>query len=275
MSHQLGRDETVHQLSMLKHVKKKAANDAQLLMNRIALIQKEEERARKKIQQTKERAAEILALRTDNEERIKAYSVAASENKQLQKVLLARNREQEVEGKKARAQRFELLHNRRREEVHEMLTEKKYLTQLMIEEQQRDIVLKQARRERIKKMEEEARERKERERREREAKAREAYEARLRAEEAEARRAEQLVKALERKEREWIERLRAAQGVQESAFLQLERALTSPGHSQSRSPGRDAEAGGSGGMGRRSLSATSRSSDPRRQTAKERTGGHS
>ncbi|RYG63878.1 hypothetical protein EON64_15095, partial [archaeon] len=226
--------------------------------NRIALIQKEEERARKKIQQTKERAAEILALRTDNEERLKAYSTAASENKQLQKVLLARNREQEVEGKKARAQRFELLHNRRREEVHEMLTEKKYLTQLMIEEQQRDIVLKQARRERIKRMEEEARERKERERRERETKAREAYEARLRAEEAEARRAEQLVKALERKEREWIERLRAAQGVQESAFMQLERALTSPGpsHSLSPSPPRKIEGGGSQGMGRRSLSAT-------------------
>lgn len=42
-------------LSLYKHRKKQAANDAQLLMNRIALLQKEEERARKKIEQTKER----------------------------------------------------------------------------------------------------------------------------------------------------------------------------------------------------------------------------
>ena len=32
-------------LSVLKHRKKAASNDAQLLMNRIALLQKEEERA--------------------------------------------------------------------------------------------------------------------------------------------------------------------------------------------------------------------------------------
>eukprot|EP00981_Chlorochromonas_danica_P009519 scaffold2709_cov163-Ochromonas_danica.AAC.21 len=148
-------NDSIHQLSICKHVKKKAANDAQLLMNRIALIQKEEERARKKIQQTKERAAEILSLRHDTEERLRAYSAAANEGKQLQRVLLAKNREQEIEGKKSREQRFEMLHNRRREEVGEMLMEKKYLTQLMIEEQQRDIILKQSRREKIRKMEEE------------------------------------------------------------------------------------------------------------------------
>lgn len=41
-------DNISRQLNVYKHVKKKAANDAQLLMNRIALIQKEEERAKKK-----------------------------------------------------------------------------------------------------------------------------------------------------------------------------------------------------------------------------------
>jgi len=78
------------QLNIYKHIKKKAANDAQLLMNRIALIQKEEERARKKIEQTKERATEILSLRHDSEKRVKAYANATGEVKQLQQVLLAK-----------------------------------------------------------------------------------------------------------------------------------------------------------------------------------------
>lgn len=49
-------------LSILKHKKQQASNDAQLLMNRIALLQKEEERARKKIDQTKDRASGITII---------------------------------------------------------------------------------------------------------------------------------------------------------------------------------------------------------------------
>jgi dynactin complex subunit len=78
MSLQYDEDANVNKkLSVYKHIKKKAANDAQLLMNRIALIQKEEERARKKIEQTKERAVEILALRSDTQKRVKAYKNAS------------------------------------------------------------------------------------------------------------------------------------------------------------------------------------------------------
>ena len=55
-----------HQVSVYKYRKKQAANDAQLLMNRIALLQKEEERARKKIEMTKDRADEIIAMRNEH-----------------------------------------------------------------------------------------------------------------------------------------------------------------------------------------------------------------
>jgi hypothetical protein len=41
-----------------------------LFQNRIALLKKEEERAWRKIQQTKKRADEILAMRRENERRI-------------------------------------------------------------------------------------------------------------------------------------------------------------------------------------------------------------
>jgi len=189
------------------------------------LIQKEEERARKKIQETKERAAEILNLRTENEKRIQAYVNAAGEIKQLQQVLIAKNREQDTEGKKARQQRLQSLHHRRKEEVNEMLMEKKYLSQLMIQEQTRDILVKQKKREEIRKMEEEIRIKKEQERREKERKIKEMYERKVLEEALEAKRAEKLVKALEKKEKEWIDKLRSTQYTQDTAFEQLEQAL--------------------------------------------------
>lgn len=52
-----------------KLARKQAEADAQLLANRIALLQQEEAKAWKKIQQTKIRATEILSLREENEKR--------------------------------------------------------------------------------------------------------------------------------------------------------------------------------------------------------------
>ena len=47
--------------------------------NRVALLQKEEERARKKIDQTKERAMEIIAMRDENERRLQSYIEMSNE----------------------------------------------------------------------------------------------------------------------------------------------------------------------------------------------------
>ena len=74
-------------------------------------------------------------------------------------------------------------------------------------------------------MQGEARLRREVEATEKERKVREVYGRKAAGEEAEARRAEKLVKELERKEREWIAKLRNAQLVQEDAFEHLESAL--------------------------------------------------
>jgi hypothetical protein len=51
------------------------------------------------------------------------------------------------------------------------------------------------------------------------------YEKKAKEEAPNARRAEKLVKELERKEREWIAKLKEAQAVQEYAFEELEGAL--------------------------------------------------
>eukprot|EP00600_Ochromonadales_sp_CCMP1393_P001898 CAMPEP_0174984554 /NCGR_PEP_ID=MMETSP0004_2-20121128/17794_1 /TAXON_ID=420556 /ORGANISM="Ochromonas sp., Strain CCMP1393" /LENGTH=380 /DNA_ID=CAMNT_0016236991 /DNA_START=38 /DNA_END=1180 /DNA_ORIENTATION=+ len=250
-------------LSVYKHVKKKAANDAQLLMNRIALIQKEEERARKKIEQTKERAVEILALRNDTQKRVKAYKNANSEVKQLQQIMLAKNREQEEESKRVRAHRLDTMQKKKKSEVIDMLMEKKYLTQMMIHEQEKDIQMKQKRRMEIRKMEEEAKAKKEAERLEREAKIKEFYERKLVEEANEAKRAEKLVKDLEKKEKEWIARLRNAQQVQSEAFEQLEGALHKDTSGGSPASSNNNGAAGTGRLGSRtnSNSKTSRLED--------------
>ena len=164
-------------------------------------------------------------MRNENERRVQAYVNAAGEVRQLQQVLIAKNREQDHEGKKARQQRLEMLQNKRKEEVGEMLMEKKYLTQMMLQEQSREVQIKQEKRERVRRMEEEMKAKKEQERREKEKRMKEQYERKLREEALEAKRAEKLVRILEKKEKEWINKLKSAQTIQDTAFEQLESAL--------------------------------------------------
>lgn len=143
----------------------------------------------------------------------------------MQQVMLAKNREQDQEGRKAREQRLAVLQSKKKEEVSEMQMEKKYLSALMLQDQQREIEEKQRKRDEVKKAEELIRWKKEQEILEKERKRKEFYAKKLHNEELEAKRAEKLVKVLERKEREWIEKLRSAQTVQDTAFEQLEHAL--------------------------------------------------
>jgi hypothetical protein len=61
-------DDQAYQAKLLesKMLRKKAEEDAQLLANRIALLQQEERRALKKIEETKKKAMEIMDLKQRN-----------------------------------------------------------------------------------------------------------------------------------------------------------------------------------------------------------------
>ena len=61
------------------HKQKHAEQDALLLENRIALLKKEEQRAWRKIQQTKKRADEIVAMRRENEKKLERKQRMAQE----------------------------------------------------------------------------------------------------------------------------------------------------------------------------------------------------
>ena len=220
-------------LTIYKHRKKQASNDAQLLMNRIALLQKEEERARKKIDDTKSRASEIITMRDENEKRMKEYLGAGDQERKLREELQRRNKERDEKTKKSLTAVHDQILNQRKENASNLLQQKKQLTKFMIKEQEKELRLKQKKRAEVLRMEQEAKEKRMREKAERERRTREIYEKKAAEEEAEARRAERLVKELEAKEREWIAKLKNAQHIQEYAYEELEGALTKMGPSSS------------------------------------------
>ena len=62
------QDDSAYRAQLLesKMMRKKAEEDAQLLANRIALLQMEEKKAMKKIDETKKKAHEIIVLKERN-----------------------------------------------------------------------------------------------------------------------------------------------------------------------------------------------------------------
>ena len=124
-----------------------------------------------------------------------------------------------------RSQKAQMVHEKRWQSASEVKGEKERILKSVMSERERELQMKQKKREEIRKQQEQARLRRERERQENERKAREYHEKLIAAEMEEARRAEQLVRELEKREQEWISRLRTTQSIQETAFEHLEAAL--------------------------------------------------
>ena len=164
-------------------------------------------------------------MRTENEKRVQDYVEATGKHTEHKRALQTKAKETDHEMRRQRAEQLESIHYKRREEVTEMQQERKELSKVMLKDQEKDLRMKQKMREEIRKKEEEARHRREIEKRENDRRIKEAYERKAAAEEADARKAEKLVKALEKREREWMIKLRDTQTVQETAFEQLETAL--------------------------------------------------
>ena len=188
-------------------------------------MQKEEERARKKIELTKEKAMEILLMRTENEKRVKDYVEATGKHTEHKRALQTKAKETDYVMRRTRAEQLETIYYKRRGEVSEMQNERKELSKVMIKDQEKDLRMKQKMCEEIRRKEEEARYKREQDRLESDRRIREAYERKAAAEEADARKAERFVKALEKRERVWMIKLRDTQTMQETAFGQLETAL--------------------------------------------------
>ena len=92
------------------HRQKHIEQDAQLLENRIALLKKEEQRAWRKIQQTKKRADEIVSMRRENEARQAEKKKMAEQAEEREKVLAAEHHKLEERARLARAKNLEQMY---------------------------------------------------------------------------------------------------------------------------------------------------------------------
>merc|ERR1719238_799785 len=248
-------------LTVVRHLRKQAQNDAQLLINRIALLRQEEAKAQKKIQETQLRAQEMLELKKHTVEKLAVKQQREAAAKKKQELVRQRVEKQ----KRAHAKKMELARKRVAEakvqEVREVhIMRRKFKAER--EQQKREKVAKARKKhEAVKGRDGAVQRAQEAQRRERQARVIEEYERKI--EEENARRAakEAEVRRMEKEELKLIEALKKVQVLQREAFEELEAALAG-------------ENGGPPPRGRQrksSIKSSARSSSAR-STSKRRTG---
>ena len=223
-------------LGVAKEARRKAEIDAQLLSNRIALLKQEEERANKKIAETRKKADDIVKARQRSELR----------EKQRQVVAIARAEEIQKNVEKAKSLR-EVIQTRRVEVLSNLQqVKRKVATETRAELQEQiesttgvagaERLKKQAMTQAVKQSKALARRRVDREKMARLEYFKLDYAARVEQEEVLRSQTEQLVSAMEQQEREMIARLQAKQHEQQAAMESLEKvyAMTQSRMSTSR-----------------------------------------
>lgn len=228
-------------LTGAKEARKRAELDAQLLANRIALLKQEEEKAWKKIEETRKRASEIMDLRAANEQKFAAkeqFYKAKWESIREAQTQNAFNRDK---AKAVREGTREALLGQRQNNAAKT---KQMSQQYLLQKKQREATERQSNSERgnlIKQKKEEAKRRLEEDRLAQLEKFREDYEARTAQEELLRSRTDSLVAKMEKEEMELIQRLQNTQTVQRNAYEELEAALgqTAQQVSTNRSAGPD------------------------------------
>ena len=221
----LSNDELVEAMLQAKNDRRRAESDVQLLANRLAHLRAEEEKARKKIAETKRRADEVATMKRRNAllQKKKAEEKAMQQNviqREQQRVAMRRaaqraqksgahSKMNEDKLKYVRQQR-EQAKSHRAQVLEGKLREEERAKQLKDKIRQREIRLKMQK------------EKEEKERRIRQAKA---YQKRLQEERVKQDIADSQISAMEEEEMRLIERLRKTQDMQRKAYASLESAL--------------------------------------------------
>jgi len=212
-------------LTSAKESRKRAELDAQLLANRIALLKQEEEKAWKKIEETRKRAGEIFTLREQNEKKYMAKEQFYQEKWKSIRSAQAQNAYMRDKAKAARdATRGAMLEGRKTNVAQTKQQSQGHLMQ----KREREVNERQANQNRsafIKQQKEEAKRRLEQERLMKLDQNHEDYEARISAEDMLLSRTNALVAKMEKEEMELIQRLQNTQTVQRNAYEELEAAL--------------------------------------------------
>jgi hypothetical protein len=199
-----------------------------LLRNRIALLKAEEEKAWKKIEQTRRRAAELLRLRDDNTRTQSELRELASLAEQELQASIKAKRElvQSIDSLQKKKEMAEQLTEARRHEA-KLLKEEKQTWKKLTDQKRHDELLEAIRKkEEIVLQKEMLKTKKMLQKQEIEKITRERAMEKVRAEEESIRKHEADVHEMERIELEMIQRLRNTQHLQKQAFEELEVALS-------------------------------------------------
>eukprot|EP00921_Rhytidocystis_pertsovi_P008946 GHVQ01014499.1.p1 GENE.GHVQ01014499.1~~GHVQ01014499.1.p1 ORF type:complete len:275 (-),score=44.16 GHVQ01014499.1:1571-2395(-) len=225
-------------LASAKEARKRAELDAQLLANRIALLKQEEEKAWKKIEETRDRASEIMALRTENEKKIQTKEKYYKHKWEGIRLAQQQNAEVRVRNNACRAATRQQLAEGKRQGVSNM--RKQSVDYSKLKERRKEVETDDnvKRTEQIKRYRERLQEIQEERRIAKEREFRKNYESRVAQEEMLRARTEALVAKMEKDEMDLIQRLQNTQLVQRSAYEELEGALgaTSQSLSSARTP---------------------------------------
>eukprot|EP00831_Metopus_contortus_P040632 TRINITY_DN3182_c0_g2_i4.p1 TRINITY_DN3182_c0_g2~~TRINITY_DN3182_c0_g2_i4.p1 ORF type:complete len:299 (-),score=97.14 TRINITY_DN3182_c0_g2_i4:39-935(-) len=208
-----------------RFARKKADEDAKVLMNRLLLLKNEEQKAWKKIEETKKRAEEIIRMRQRNAEmqRKREERLRAKEEEEKRKMeennLIKQQTKSKIElGKLKQKSMNQAKANMARIEKTDTL-------EIIEEQKQEDFMKKYTKRKEIQDLEQEALERKKREMEERKERARTALEEKILEEQRVRVHKESELARMEQEEEELIQKLKNTQSHQQSALEELERAL--------------------------------------------------
>lgn len=217
-----------HRLVEAKSHRQKAEEETQLLSNRIALLKQEEVKTLKKIEETRNRAQEIMQIRLRNLELHKQKQDSKSQKQEQEQAIAMRLRLQNEKARETRAQtRQELLH-RLKEEVSS-IKDTKQENKALIEKQKTEILLKNTTAaQQVRNRQREAEEKRRVLEAERQAKMRAELERRILVEEELAHEREEELGHMEQEEMELIQKLQNSQLMQQTAYEELEEALNCP-----------------------------------------------
>merc|ERR1719382_520663 len=212
-------------LTSAKESRKRAELDAQLLANRIALLKQEEEKAWKKIEETRKRAMEITELRNQNEQKFAAKEQFYKAKWESIRAAQTQNQYNRDKAKAVRDATRQGLMEARSTNAQKTKDDSK---QMLLAKKERESAERSANMQRtnmIKARKEDARRKLEEDRLQQLEKYREDYEARAAQEELLRLRTDSLVAKMEKEEMELIQRLQNTQNVQRNAYEELEAAL--------------------------------------------------
>jgi len=229
-------------LTTAKESRKRAELDAQLLANRIALLKQEEEKAWKKIEETRKRAGEVMGLRVQNESKFAAKEQFYKDKWESIRGAQVQNSKQRERAFAARDQAREGLAQSRNTNAAQS---KQISQQMLVQKKEREANERQTNQDRsayLKQRKEEAKRKLEEDRLQQLNQFREDYEARIGQEELLRARTDALVARMEKEEMELIQRLQNTQTVQRSAYEELESALGTTAQQISSSKGANGQA---------------------------------